>query len=474
MAVRSDPHRVATAVSPPSSAARARSYGPEGALLHALIVDDDVNFALGLAEVVGRESFSTKVANTLKEAKAEIAKFVPDVLLVDLHLPDGSGLDLFKELEGSPGTEIILITGQATVDTAVEAMRRGASDYLVKPVDFSRVRQVLTNVARTRELKEEIGNLRGELRKLGRFGPLIGASPPMQRVYDLIAKVAQTDATVMLTGETGTGKELVAETVHGLSRRHKEPFLPINCGAVSPNLIESELFGHERGSFTGADRQHRGYYERAHRGTLFLDEITEMPAELQVKLLRVLETGKVTRIGGSESLTADVRVIAATNRKPEEAVAKGKLREDLLYRLNVFPILLPPLRDRREDVDLLAEHFLALLNKEHDTSKEFTRPALNRLRSHTWPGNVRELKNLVHRAFILAEDHIGLDSLPLGVQETAGSSLNLKVGTSLGEAERRLILATLEEAEGDKKKAAEVLGISLKTLYNRLNEYKSA
>ncbi len=443
-------------------------------MLHALLVDDDVNFALGLAEVVGREGFATKTANTLKEAKAEIAKSVPDVLLVDLHLPDGSGLDLFKELEGSPGAEIILITGQATVDTAVEAMRRGASDYLIKPVDFSRVKQVLTNVARTRELKEQIGNLRGELRKLGRFGPLIGASPPMQRVYDLIAKVAQTDATVMLTGETGTGKELVAETVHSLSRRHKEPFLPVNCGAVSPNLIESELFGHERGSFTGADRMHRGYYERAHRGTLLLDEITEMPAELQVKLLRVLESGKVTRIGGNEALTADVRVIAATNRKPDEAVAKGKLREDLLYRLNVFPIPLPPLRDRREDVDLLAEHFLALLNKEHDTSKEFTRPALNRLRSHNWPGNVRELKNLVHRAFILAEDRIGLDCLPLGVQETAASSLNLKVGTSLGEAERRLILATLEEAEGDKKKAAEVLGISLKTLYNRLNEYKSA
>jgi two-component system, NtrC family, response regulator HydG len=472
MPLKSAADRAATATPPPASASR--SPRPEGSMLHALLVDDDVNFALGLAEVVGREGFSTKTANTLKEAKAELARSVPDVLLVDLHLPDGSGLDLFKELEGSPGSEVILITGQATVDTAVEAMRRGASDYLIKPVDFARVKQVLTNVARTRELKEQIGNLRGELRKLGRFGPLIGASPPMQRVYDLIAKVAQTDATVLLTGETGTGKELVAETTHSLSRRHKEPFLPINCGAVSPNLIESELFGHERGSFTGADRMHRGYYERAHRGTLFLDEITEMPSELQVKLLRVLESGKVTRIGGNEALSADVRVIAATNRKPEEAVAKGKLREDLLYRLNVFPIPLPPLRDRREDVDLLAEHFLALLNKEHDTSKEFTRPALNRLRSHGWPGNVRELKNLVHRAFILAEDHIGLDCLPLGVQESAGSSLNLKVGTSLGEAERRLILATLEEAEGDKKKAAEVLGISLKTLYNRLNEYKSA
>ena len=419
---------------------------------HALLVDDDVNFVLGLAEVVGREGFTTKTATSLKEARNEISKAVPDVLLIDLHLPDGSGIDVVKELEESPGPEIVLITGHGTIETAVEAMRHGASDYLVKPVDFARVRMVLANVTRTRDLKLQIGSLRGELRKLGRFGPLIGASPQMQKVYDLIGKVAPTEATILVLGETGTGKELVAETVHSLSRRHKEPFLPINCGAVSPNLIESELFGHERGSFTGADRQHRGFFERSNRGTLFLDEITEMPLELQVKLLRVL---------------------AATNRRPEDAVAKGKLREDLLYRLNVFPIQLPPLRDRKEDVELLAEHFLQQLNREHDTRKEFTRPAIARLKSHNWPGNVRELKNLVHRAFILADEHIGLDALPLGVQETPGSNLNVKVGTSLGEAERRLILATLEECDGDKKKAAEILGISLKTLYNRLNEYKT-
>ena len=303
---------------------------------------------------------------------------------------------------------------------------------------------------------------------------IVGSDAGLKSVMERIDQVAPTDAPVLILGETGSGKEVLARAIHSRSKRADGPVVRVNCGALPPGLIDSELFGHERGSFTGADRMHRGYYERANRGTLFLDEITEMPAELQVKLLRVLETGKVTRIGGNESFSADVRVIAATNRKPEEAVAKGKLRDDLLYRLNVFPIALPPLRDRREDVDLLAEHFLALLNKEHDTSKEFTRPALNRLRSHHWPGNVRELRNLVHRAFILAEDHIGLDCLPLGVQESAGSSLALKVGTSLGEAERRLILATLEECEGDKKKAAEVLGISLKTLYNRLNEYKSA
>jgi DNA-binding NtrC family response regulator len=441
---------------------------------HALLVDDDVNFVLGLAEVVGREGFTTKTATSLKEARNEIGKAPPDVLLIDLHLPDGSGLELVQEFEENPGTEIVLITGHGSIETAVEAMRHGASDYLVKPVDFARVHMVLANVTRTRELKQQIGSLRGELRKLGRFGPLIGSSPQMQKVYDLIGKVAPTEATILVLGETGTGKELVAETVHSLSRRHKEPFLPINCGAVSPTLIESELFGHERGSFTGADRMHKGYFERAHRGTLFLDEITEMPHELQVKLLRVLETGKVTRIGGNEAIPVDVRVIAASNRRPEEAVTAGKLREDLHYRLNVFPIHLPPLRERRDDVDLLAEHFLAQLNKEQGTSKDFTRPALQRLRTHNWPGNVRELKNLVHRAYILAEEQIGIDSLPLGVQETPGSNLNVKVGTSLGEVEQRLILATLEDCEGDKKKAAEVLGISLKTLYIRLNEYKSA
>ena len=315
----------------------------------------------------------------------------------------------------------MLVTGHASVETAVEALRRGAADYVTKPVDFARVKMVLANVARTRELKEEIGNLRGELRELGRFGPLIGASSAMQKVYDLIARVAKTEATILITGETGTGKELVAQTIHELSRRHREPFLPINCGAVSPTLIESELFGHERGSFTGADRVHRGYFERANRGTIFLDEITEMPFELQVKLLRVLESGALNRIGGNDPIKVDVRAIAATNREPEAAVAKGKLREDLLYRLNVFPIILPPLREREEDIELLAEHFLALLNRQEGRQKRFSPAALERLREQRWPGNVRELKNLVQRAYILAEDEIGPGSLPLPGSSLAAS-----------------------------------------------------
>jgi two-component system response regulator AtoC len=442
---------------------------------HALIVDDDLSFRLGIAEVVSREGFATTVASSLAEARNTIASQTPDVVLTDLQLPDGSGLEILAELQ-ELGAEVILVTGHASVETAVEALRQGAADYLTKPVDLARVKTVLANVSRTRELKREIGSLRTELRKLGRFGPLIGASPAMQRVYDLIGKVASTDASIMIMGETGTGKEVVAQAIHQQSRRRREEFLPVNCGAVAPTLIESELFGHERGSFTGADRVHRGYFERAHKGTLFLDEVTEMSQDLQVKLLRVLETGIVTRVGGSEPIKVDARVVAATNRHPEEAVAQGKLREDLLYRLNVFPIPLPPLRERREDVAPLAEHFLAALNRQEGTSKTFAPASLERLAAHDWPGNVRELRNTIQRSFILAEHRIDVEDLPAPVRrvEPSSSNLMLKVGVSLVEAERRIIVATLESCGNDKKKAAEILGISLKTLYNRLNEYRAA
>jgi DNA-binding NtrC family response regulator len=439
----------------------------------ALIVDDDRSFQHGLVEVVEREGFKALTAGDLAEARAELAQGLPDAVLIDLNLPDGSGMELLDEFAGNGSPEVILITGQATVETAIEALRRGAADYLTKPVDFARIKTVLANLVRTRELKKEIGSLRGELRRLGRFGPLVGASEGMQRLYDMLARISRSEATVLVLGETGTGKDLVAQAIHSMSRRAKEPFVPVNCGAVSPTLIESELFGHERGSFTGADRSHRGYFERANRGTLFLDEITEMPPELQVKLLRVLETSTVSRVGGTEQVKIDVRIIAATNRRPEEAVSAGKLREDLLYRLNVLPVEVPALRDRGDDVERLAQHFLDEFNKEGETQKRFTSTALDRLRAHNWPGNVRELRNVIHRAYILAENDIGPDTLPLGTVGDAPRSdgLVLNVGTSIAEAERRLVLATLEHFEGDKKKAAAILKISLKTLYNRLNVY---
>jgi DNA-binding NtrC family response regulator len=443
-------------------------------MLQALLVDDDISFALGLAEAVKREGFSVTTATSLKEAREHLARREPEALLVDMQLPDGSGLELLQQPEGRIPPGVIFITGHASVEMAVQALRLGATDFLTKPVDFARVKMALANLTRTRELSRQVGALRGELRRLGRFGAMIGGSGRMQEVYDLIAKVAPTDATVLVLGETGTGKELVAQTVHEMSARRKQPFVPINCGAVSPNLIESELFGHERGSFTGADRSHRGHFERAHEGTLFLDEISEMPADLQVKLLRVLETSTVLRVGGNEPIKVNVRMVAASNRPMDQAVADGKLREDLLYRLNVFPIQLPALRDREDDVTLLAENFLEALNRESgQPPKAFTKAALDRLRAHPWPGNVRELRNVVQRAFILAPDDIGVDSIPLGlVEDKLGRSLTIRVGTPIEEAERRLILATLEHCAGDKKKTADVLKISLKTLYNRLNVYK--
>jgi DNA-binding NtrC family response regulator len=286
--------------------------------------------------------------------------------------------------------------------------------------------------------------------------------------------VAPTDATVFLIGESGTGKDLAAQTLHYLSRRAKAPFLPLNCGAITPTLIESELFGHERGSFTGAQRLHKGYFERASGGTLFLDEITEMPIELQVKLLRVLETGAFMRIGGDRPVEVDVRVIAASNRDPRQAVADGKLREDLLYRLSVFPVSMPPLSDRGDDIDLLAHFFLEELNQRQGTTKALTAEALERLRGHGWPGNVRELKNVIHRAYIMADDDIGPRCLPpeMGGSSSTGKSLSFQVGASIADVEKRLILATLELYEGNKRKTADVLGVSLKTLYNRLNTYK--
>jgi DNA-binding NtrC family response regulator len=438
-----------------------------------LIVDDDPGFLAGVAELVKREGFEVASAGSLKEARANILASPPDILLVDLHLTDGSGLSLLEAFEPDAAPEVVLITGSASVETAVEALRLGVADYLTKPVDFARVKMALGNVTRALELRGEIGALRGELRKLGRFGPLVGASPAMQKVYDLIGRVAGTDASILISGETGTGKELVAETIHNLSRRSKQAFLPVNCGSLSAHLIETELFGHERGSFTGADRMHKGYFERAHGGTLFLDEITEA-VDIQVRLLRALETSAITRVGGTEKIKVDVRIVAATSRTIEEAVASGKLREDLYYRLNVFPIQLPPLRDRGADVELLAQTFLEELNEGEGTKKYFPKACLDRLHQHDWPGNVRELHNVVRRAFILADEEIGADSLPLGPVKAAPTvSVTTRLGSSIAEAERHLILATLEHCEGDKKRAADVLKVSLKTLYSRLNEYKA-
>lgn len=443
---------------------------------HILIVDDDQDTLNALSRLVASEGFTTASATSLVEARQLIAKQQPDVVLLDLVLPDGDGMDLFQDVESRRSIEIVLITGHASIETSVQALRLGAADYLIKPINVTQLRSVLSRIARPTELKAEINNLRGELRRLGHFGRLIGGSSAMQSVYDQINRVAPTVATVLITGESGTGKELAAQTVHDLSRRHKEAFLAVNCGAISPQLIESELFGHEKGSFTGATREHRGFFERANNGTLFLDEITEMPLDLQVKLLRVLETRTFMRVGSDRSIETDIRVIAATNRRLEEAVAEGKLREDLMYRLQVFPIHMPALRDRGDDIALLAQQFLTQLTEEENTNKYFSPSTFALLNSYDWPGNVRELKNVVHRAYIMADEVIDSSCLTPGFgspKTPQGSNLQLRVGSTVEEMERRLIYATLEQYGGHKERTAEVLGLSSKTLYNRLRQYDS-
>lgn len=458
---------------------------------HVLIVDDDPNTREALAALSTQEGFTTAVAGSVAEARIQLVRQRPDVVLMDLRLPDGSGIDLFEDLEDRSSIETILITGHASVESAVEALRLGASDYLTKPVNLPRLKAVLSRVPRSGELRAEIGHLRDELRRMGRFGRLVGRSPAMQDVYDKIARVAPTEATVVVTGESGTGKEIVARTIHELSRRRKEAFLAINCGAISPTLIENEMFGHERGSYTGADRQHKGYFEQANGGTLFLDEITEMPLELQVRLLRVLETGTLMRVGTSRTVETDVRIIAATNRDPRDAVRAGKLREDLYHRLNVFPIDMPPLRERGEDIELIAEHFLEEMNEACGTRKKFAPGAIHRMRQHPWPGNVRELKNYIHRVFIMAGDEglqgpeLASDTLvsvrPMNgssgslsaspVAVAAAAAITVPLGTPLSVAARELILSTLQHCGGERKRTAEMLGICTKTLYNRLREY---
>jgi DNA-binding NtrC family response regulator len=469
----------------------------------ALVVDDDRGFRESLALLVARAGCDVREASSVADARARLEQAAADVILVDLGLPDGSGIELLRDERIAATSELIVITGNATVDSAVQALRDGALDYLTKPLDHARLGSILAAVFRTRGYKAEVRGLREELRELGRFGRLVGRSPAMQQVYDLIARVAPTQAGVLLAGESGTGKELAAETIHLLSRRREGPFLAVNCGAIAKTLIESELFGHEKGSFTGADSGRSGYFEESDGGTLFLDEISDMAPELQGRLLRVLETGKILRVGGSEAVSVDVRVIAATNRSPAKLVQEGVMRGDLYYRLNVFPIGLPPLRERGGDIELLADHFLGAVNAREGTQKHWSAEARTRLQSYPWPGNVRELKNAVERAAIMADSAIGADLLPGGAGRgtepapgaasvpvsqhsgatappaVAGSApaageLKVQVGTPLAEVERRLILATLQEFGGDKRRTAHALGIGLKTLYTHLSLYRAA
>jgi DNA-binding NtrC family response regulator len=446
-------------------------------MLRALLVVADEAVLSSLDAIVGPAGFEIECATDLAGAREIIASTWPDLVISDIDLHDGPVTDLLEDLDEGLRPEVVLLVDDERIDDALATLRHGASDYLTRPLDERRLRAVLNHVVRTRELVSELGETRDRLQRLGRFGRFVGASPPMRKVYDRMARVAPSEATVLVAGESGTGKEVVARTLHELSPRRGGPFCPVNCGAVATELLESELFGHEKGAFTGADRRHRGWFERAHGGTLFLDEITEMPPDSQVKLLRVLESGRITRVGGEKHLPVDLRVVTATNRNVEEAVESGALREDLYYRLKVFRIWIPPLRDRGGDVELLAHYFLEERNRRNNDSKRFSADALERLCGYDWPGNVRELKNAVRSAFILADNEIEVDCLPPEVAGAAprspgsGAVLRIPIGTSLAELERRVILATLDQLDGNKTRAAAALGIAKKTLYNRLNTY---
>jgi len=442
-----------------------------------LVVEDDAAARVGFQQLLTSWGYAVEAACDGEDALQKVPEFRPDVVLSDLVMPRLDGLGLLRALrqEGESVTTVIL-TAQGTVDTAVEALKQGAYDYLAKPVDFQRLRVILDKIIERQATLREVKALRRQLRERGSFGSMIGASPGMRGVYRIIEQAAPTTASVLVTGESGTGKELVAQTIHRLSPRASAPWVPLNCAAIPETLLESELFGHERGAFTGAIERQAGCFELAHRGTLFLDEVAEMTPSTQVKLLRVLQERSFRRLGGRSEQSVDIRVVAATNTDPAVAVRKGMLREDLYYRLNVVGIHLPPLRERREDLPLLIDSFIREFSAQNASAVAGVAPAAARvLGDYAWPGNVRELRNVIERATIVAAGRlIELGDLPpLGrTLQAAEGGERLEPGMTVDEAERRLILLTLAHTGQNKTRAADLLGISLKTLHNKLNRFR--
>jgi DNA-binding NtrC family response regulator len=453
-----------------------------------LIVDDEENQRVGLAGMVAAWGFTTETAADGQEALEKLATFPAHVLVTDLMMPRMDGFELLRRLAAQGGgPPAIVITAFGNIETAIATMHDlGAFWFLEKPIEPRALRVLLERAATQQRLAEEAERLKRELSYQGVLGELVGRAPAMREVFSLIRQVAPSKAAVLITGESGTGKELVARAVHNLSPRSGGPFVAINCAAMPETLMESELFGHEKGAFTGAIERRAGCFELAQSGTLLLDEIGDMPIATQAKLLRVLEDSRVRRLGGKGELLVDVRVIASTNKVLEEALRKGQLRDDLYYRLNVFHIALPPLRARMEDLPLLVEALLRDLNRKHNCRVVDLSPeVLEQFRRYHWPGNVRELRNALERAVILAGDGmIGLGHLPPGfnrasaapkVEQDGGlAEVRLPLGSTVGEAEKILIQRTLQHTRNNKTRAAEILGISLKTLHNKLKEYGAA
>jgi DNA-binding NtrC family response regulator len=442
-----------------------------------LVVDDDPGIRESFNVLLGAWGFEVLQAGDAMEAEVLVERQDPDIVISDVVMPDVSGLELLRKLKaGDPHRPILLVTAQGSIDMAVEAMKSGARDFLTKPItDLPKLKSLLDDAEREIELRRKARRLASRIDMTAGGGEFVGNSKAMREVFDLIESVATRDVYVMITGESGTGKELVARGIHRLSRREGKPFIAVNAAAIPETLIESEFFGHERGAFTGAVGTRQGCFEQANGGTLFIDEIAEMPMSLQPKLLRVLSDGRVRRLGGQYEFEFDVRVIAATNRDPLKAIEEGRLREDLYYRLNVMPVALPPLRERAEDVPLLAQHFVAEFNRKHNLTIEgITDEAAALLRAYPWPGNVRELKNVIERCVVLAKgEWIEEANLPPYIRDGAGQQkLVFAVGaTTVADAERELILRTLEHADQNKAEAARQLGVDVKTIYNKLKAY---
>jgi DNA-binding NtrC family response regulator len=450
-----------------------------------LIVDDDLAFRLGTLALLEDQGLSAATAVSTEDAKKKLAQCQYDLVLSDLVMPDASGIDLLKHIrQVDPDLPVIMVTGYASVGTAVEAMRMGARDYVTKPCDndelLLKIRRALEEKARDRELR----NLRDTVREVFSFGKMLGQNSKIRDVFRLVEQVASTEVPVLILGETGTGKELVAKAIHFNSTRRNNKFIVINCSALSESIMESELFGHEKGAFTGADRQRRGKFEEAQSGTVFLDEVGDVPLHIQTKLLRVLQEKEIQRVGGTETITVDIRVVAATNRSLSEMIAAGRFREDLFYRLNVFPITLPPLRERLDDLPMLTEHFLKKhLSLAHGQVTGISPTLFASMMSYRWPGNIRELENLIKRAIIKTTGDT-LEAIELPSQEfapvvrhpdapTIGMSTPFKeyLSTINRHAEETYLLHMLEIHKGNVNQIAKLMDVDRKTVYRMLAEY---
>jgi DNA-binding NtrC family response regulator len=442
-----------------------------------LIVDDEESFRTIVGKELARVGYAVTSAGTLAEAREALARGSFHLVLLDVRLPDGNGLELLADIKGSlPSTQVVILTAFGTVQEAIEAMKRGAHDFLTKPCKLAELEAVLERALEVAHLERGNLALRRDVERMQPSDGFVGSTPGVIELHELVSRVAATDSTVLIRGESGVGKELVARAVHARSLRSKQPFVVVDCASLHENLLQSELFGHEKGAYTGAVRLKHGLFEVADRGTIFLDEIGEVTPPLQVKLLRVLETGVFRRVGGTADVKVDVRVIAATNRPLETMLKDGTFREDLYYRLNVFSISIPPLRERQRDIPLLAEHFIRNSAVTQKRAVQISPEAMEVMLRYPWPGNARELENVIERALILCDAGVVRpEHLPMGMRLSPQAAADGAFGSrpTLAEAEQRYIRQVLEECSGHRHKAARILGISERNLYRKLKELKA-